>query len=136
MSVQRPELFGAVVSRVPLTDMLRYTQLLAGPSWMEEYGDPARPEDWAVMARYSPYQNLKAGLALPPTLYITNRNDDRVHPAHGRKMAARQQGLGYPVMFYEPREGGHGGVATPQMQAEREALIYTFLMQQLMRTGP
>jgi hypothetical protein len=56
--------------------------------------------------------------------------------AHGRKMAARQQALGYPVMFYEPREGGHGGVATPQMQAEREALIYTFLMQQLMRTGP
>jgi prolyl oligopeptidase len=129
--VQRPELFGAVVSRVPLTDMRRYTRLLAGPSWVEEYGDPDKAEDWAVLSRYSPYENLRPGLPLPPTLFITNRNDDRVHPAHGRKMAAKQQAMGYPAWLYEPREGGHSGVATPQLQAEREALLYTFLMHNL-----
>ncbi len=129
--VQRPDLFGAVVSRVPLTDMQRYTRLLAGPSWIEEYGNPDKAEDWQVMQRYSPYQNLKPNAKLPPTLYMTNRNDDRVHPAHGRKMAAKQQSLGNPVWLYEPAAGGHSGAATPQMQAEREALLYTFLMGQL-----
>jgi prolyl oligopeptidase len=131
VSTQRPELFGAVVSRVPLTDMQRYTQLLAGPSWIEEYGNPDKPEDWSVMARYSPYHNLKANGQMPPTLYITNRNDDRVHPAHGRKMTAKQLAMGYPTWLYEPAEGGHSGVATPQLQAEREALLYTFLMHHL-----
>jgi prolyl oligopeptidase len=131
VSTQRPELFGAVVSRVPLTDMQRYTQLLAGPSWIEEYGNPDRPEDWSVLARYSPYHNLKASAPMPPTLYITNRNDDRVHPAHGRKMVAKQLAMGYPTWLYEPIEGGHSGVATPQLQAEREALLYTFLMHHL-----
>jgi prolyl oligopeptidase len=130
--VQRPELFGAVVSRVPLTDLQRYTQLLAGPSWVEEYGNPDKAEDWAIMQTYSPYHNLKPSAKLPPTLYMSNRNDDRVHPAHGRKMAAKQQSLGNPVWFYEPTAGGHSGTATPQMQAEREALLYTFLMGQLM----
>ena len=133
--VQHPELFGAMVSRVPLTDLQRYTKLLAGPSWVEEYGDPDKADDWAVMSRYSPYQNLKPGARLPPALYITNNNDDRVHPAHGRKMAAKQQALGYPTWFYEPREGGHGGVSTPQLQAEREALLYTFLMSHLAGTS-
>ncbi len=134
VSTQRPELFGAVVSRVPLTDMQRYTKLLAGPSWIEEYGDPDKPDDWSVMARYSPYHNLKAGAPMPPTLYITNRNDDRVHPAHGRKMVAKQQAMGYPTWLYEPVEGGHSGTATPQLQAQREALVYTFLMHHL-KTG-
>ncbi len=129
--VQRPELFGAVVSRVPLTDMQRYTKLLAGPSWIDEYGDPDKSEDWAVMQRYSPYHNLKPGVKLPPTLYMSNLNDDRVHPAHGRKMAARQAELGNPTWYHEPEQGGHSGRATPQLQAEREALLYTFLMQQL-----
>jgi prolyl oligopeptidase len=128
VAVQRPELFGAVVSRVPLTDMQRYTQLLAGPSWVDEYGDPEKAEDWAVMQRYSPYHNLKPGVKMPPTLYMANLNDDRVHPAHGRKMAARQAELGNPTWYYEPEQGGHGGRATPQLQAEREALLYTFLM--------
>lgn len=129
--VQRPELFGAVVSRVPLTDMQRYTKLLAGPSWVAEYGDPDKPEEWSVMQRYSPYQNLKPGVKLPPTLYIANLNDDRVHPAHARKMAARQAELGNPTWYYEPEQGGHGGRATPQLLAEREAVLYTFLMRQL-----
>jgi prolyl oligopeptidase len=129
--VQRPELFGAVVSRVPLTDLKRFTKLLAGPSWVDEYGDPDQPQDWAVMQRYSPYQNLKPGVKLPPTLYMANLNDDRVHPAHARKMAARQAELGNPTWYFEPEDGGHGGRATPQLQAEREALLYTFLMRQL-----
>jgi prolyl oligopeptidase len=129
--VQRPELFGAVVSRVPLTDMQRFTKLLAGPSWVDEYGNPDKPEDWAVMQRYSPYQNLKPSIKLPPTLYMASLNDDRVHPAHGRKMAARQAELGNPTWYYEPEQGGHSGRSTPQLQAEREALIYTFLMGQL-----
>ena len=129
--IQRPQLFGAVVSRVPLTDMQRFVQLLAGPSWVDEYGDPDQADQWAVMKTYSPYQNLKPGVAYPPTLYMANRNDDRVHPAHGRKMAAAQQLLSPSTWFYEPAVGGHGGIATPQLQAEREALIYTFLMGQL-----
>lgn len=128
---QHPELFGAVVSRVPLTDMQRYAQLLAGASWIEEYGDPARPEDWAVLSRYSPYQNATAEKKLPKALYITNRNDDRVHPGHGRKMVARLQGLGQDALLFEPRDGGHSGRATPQSHARREALIYTFLMETL-----
>jgi prolyl oligopeptidase len=131
VSVQHPELFGAVVSRVPLTDMQRYTKLLAGASWIEEYGNPDKPEDWTVMQKYSPYQNLKPGRALPPTLYITNRNDDRVHPAHGRKMVAKQRALGYPAWLFEASAGGHSGRATPQLFAEREALLYTFLMHHL-----
>ncbi len=131
--VQRPELFGAVVSRVPLTDLQRFTKLLAGPSWRDEYGDPDKPEEWAVMQRYSPYHNLKTDnlkpdTKLPPTLYMANFNDDRVHPAHGRKMAAKQAALGNPTWYYEPEQGGHGGRATPALQAEREALLYTFLM--------
>jgi prolyl oligopeptidase len=126
--VQRPELFGAVVSRVPMTDMQRYTKLLAGPSWVDEFGDPDKQEDWAVMQRYSPYHNIKPGAKLPPTLYMSNLNDDRLHPAHGRKMAARQAELGNPTWYYEPEQGGHGGRATPQLQAEREALLYAFLM--------
>ncbi|MET0311451.1 MAG: prolyl oligopeptidase family serine peptidase [Burkholderiaceae bacterium] len=128
---QRPELFGAVVSRVPLTDMQRYAQLLAGASWIEEYGDPARPEDWAVLSRYSPYQNASAATKLPKSLYITNRNDDRVHPGHGRKMVARLQSLGQDALLFEPRDGGHAGRATPQSHARREALIYTFLLETL-----
>jgi prolyl oligopeptidase len=131
VSTQNPELFGAVVSRVPLTDMQRYAQLLAGASWIEEYGDPAKPDDWAALARYSPYQNAAAGKKLPRSLYITNRNDDRVHPGHGRKMVARLQGLGQDAMLFEPADGGHSGRATPQSHARREALIYTFMMQAL-----
>jgi prolyl oligopeptidase len=137
VSVQRPELFGAVVSRVPVTDMYRYTKLLAGSSWIEEYGDPSKADDWAVLEKYSPYQNLKnakaldRSVAMPPTLYFTNRNDDRVHPAHGRKMAAKQQAFGHPVWLFEAKEGGHSGRATPQLYAEREALIHTFLMHHL-----
>jgi prolyl oligopeptidase len=132
VSMQRPELFGAVVSRVPLTDLQRYTQWLAGPSWVQEYGDPAKAEDWAVMKTYSPYHNIRPGRSYPPTLYMGNRNDDRVHPIHGRKMAARLMAQTPSQVWYsEPISGGHSGTVTPQLAAEREALLYTFLMHHL-----
>jgi prolyl oligopeptidase len=136
--VQRPELFGAVVSRVPLTDMLGFTKLFAGPSWVEEYGDPAKAADRAVLARWSPYQNAKkAGTtikAYPPTLFIGNRNDDRVHPAHARKMVAQMRSLGHAqTWLYEETSGGHSGRTDPRIFAQREALLYTFLWMQLTR---
>ncbi|MDH6166308.1 prolyl oligopeptidase [Variovorax boronicumulans] len=137
--VQRPELFGAAVARVPLTDMLEFTRFTAGPSWVEEYGDPAVAADRAVLARWSPLQNLKSlreGVAYPPTLFIGNRNDDRVHPSHARKMVARMRALGYAeAWLYEETSGGHLGRATPQLLATREALLHTFLMGMLQR-GP
>ena len=127
--VQRPELFGAAVARVPLTDMLEFPRFTAGPSWIEEYGDPAVAADRAVLARWSPLQNLKEGVAYPPTLFIGNRNDDRVHPSHARKMVARMRALGHAqTWLYEESSGGHLGRATPQLQATREALLHTFLM--------
>lgn len=133
--VQRPELFGAAVARVPLTDMLGYTRLLAGPSWVEEYGDPGKPSDRAVLARWSPYHNIKKaapGASYPPTLFIGNRNDDRVHPAHARKMAAQLQAQGHTrTWLYEEIRGGHSGVTDPRIHAQREALLYTFLWMQL-----
>ena len=136
--VQRPELFGAAVARVPLTDMLEFTRFTAGPSWIEEYGDPAVAADRAVLARWSPLQNLKnanGGVAYPPTLFIGNRNDDRVHPSHARKMVARMRALGHAqAWLYEETSGGHLGRATPQLLATREALLHTFLMGMLQRS--
>lgn len=133
--VQKPELFGAVVSRVPLTDMLGFTRLFAGASWIEEYGDPARPADRAVLAKWSPYQNAakaEAARPYPPTLYIGNRNDDRVHPAHARKMVAQLRALGHgSTWLYEEAVGGHSGRSDPNIFALREALIYSFLRLQL-----
>ena len=133
--VQRPELFGAVVSRVPLTDMLGFHKLFAGPSWTEEYGNPEVPADREALARYSPYQNAKAlatGISYPPVLFIGNRNDDRVHPAHARKMVAQLRALGHAkTWLYEERVGGHSGRSDPQIHAQREALVYSFLAQHL-----
>jgi prolyl oligopeptidase len=133
--VQRPELFGAVVSRVPLTDMLGFAKLFAGASWTEEYGDPAIPAEQAVLARWSPYHNARKaadGVTYPPALFIGNRNDDRVHPSHARKMVARLRELGHQkVWLYEEMSGGHSGRTDPQIFAQREALIYSFLKQQL-----
>lgn len=134
--VQRPELFGAAVARVPLTDMLEFTRFTAGPSWIEEYGDPAVAADREVLARWSPLQNLREGVAYPPTLFVGNRNDDRVHPAHARKMVARMRALGHAQSWlYEETSGGHLGRATPQLLATREALLHTFLMGMLQRNA-
>ncbi len=129
--VQRPELFKAVVCQVPLLDMRRYHQLLAGASWMAEYGDPDKPEDWAFISPYSPYQNVKASVKMPAVLFTTSTRDDRVHPGHARKMAARMLEQGHPVLYWENVEGGHGGAADNAQRATMQALEYTFLWQQL-----
>ena len=129
--VQRPELFNAVVGQVPLLDMQRYNKLLAGASWMAEYGDPDKPEEWDWIKRYSPYQNVKAGVKLPKVLFATSTRDDRVHPGHARKMAARMIEQGHRVLYWENIEGGHGGAADNAQRAQMSALEYTFLWQQL-----
>lgn len=131
MLTQRPELFGAVVCQVPLLDMRRYHQLLAGASWMGEYGNPDIPEEWAWIAKYSPYQNLKPDAKYPRVLFTTSTRDDRVHPGHARKMAARMAQQGHDVLYYENIEGGHGGAANNPQLARMGALAYAFLWQQL-----
>ena len=129
---QRPELFGAAVSAVPLLDMLRYDKLLAGASWTGEYGDPDDPEARRWLAAYSPYQNVRADAAYPPVFLTTSTKDDRVHPGHARKMAARLQSQGHETLYYENTEGGHSAAANLAQLARRDALVATFLMQELM----
>ncbi len=132
--LQRPDLFGAVVCQVPLLDMRRYHRLLAGASWMAEYGDPDDPSDWSFIGRYSPYQRLAAlrpGTRLPPVLLVTSTRDDRVHPGHARKMAARMRSLGHDVTYWENVEGGHGGAADHAQRARMKSLETTFLWQRL-----
>jgi prolyl oligopeptidase len=132
MTVMYPELFGAVVCQVPLLDMQRYHKLLAGASWMAEYGDPDNPEDWGWLQHYSPYHNVRADAKYPPLLFTTSTRDDRVHPGHARKMMARMQAQGHDVLYYENIEGGHGGAANNPQAAYMQALAYTFLKQKLM----
>ncbi len=128
---QRPELFGAVVCQVPLLDMRRYHRLLAGASWMAEYGDPDQPDEWAVIRRYSPYHQLSADRGYPRVLLTTSTRDDRVHPGHARKMVARLQALGHAVLYYENVAGGHGGAADNEQRAHLQALEYSYLWAQL-----
>jgi prolyl oligopeptidase len=134
MLTQRPDLFQAVVCQVPLLDMRRYHLLLAGASWMEEYGDPDT-DDWAFISRFSPYQNLKPrlerGLEYPRVLFTTSTRDDRVHPGHARKMFARMQEYGHDALYFENIEGGHGGAANNAQIAYMNALSYTFLWNEL-----
>ena len=131
MMTQRPELFGAIVCQVPLLDMKRYHRLLAGASWMEEYGDPENPEDWAAISKYSPYQNVRPGQRYPRTLFTTSTRDDRVHPGHARKMVARLLEQRQDVLYYENIEGGHGGAANNEQRAHMFALAYAFFAKQL-----
>jgi prolyl oligopeptidase len=131
--LQRPELFKAVVCQVPLLDMQRYHKLLAGASWMAEYGDPDKPEEWAWLSKYSPYQNVKPGMKLPKLLFTTSTRDDRVHPGHARKMAARMLEQGHAPLYYENIEGGHAGAADNKQKADMMALEFAFLWQQLGR---
>lgn len=128
---QRPDLFGAMVCQVPLLDMRRYHLLLAGASWMGEYGDPDQPDNWAYLERYSPYHNLRPGQRYPRVLFTTSTRDDRVHPAHARKMAARMLEQGHDVLYWENTEGGHAGAADNVQTARMYALTYTFLLRQL-----
>ena len=131
MLTQRPELFGAVVCQVPLLDMKRYHLLLAGASWMGEYGNPDVPAEWDYISRYSPYQKVVAGKKYPRTLLMTSTRDDRVHPGHARKMAAKLADQGHDVLYYENTEGGHGGAANNAQRARMTALAFTFLQKQL-----
>jgi prolyl oligopeptidase len=128
---QRPDLFNAVVCQVPLLDMRRYHRLLAGASWMGEYGDPDDPQQWEYIARYSPYHNVSAERAYPRVLLTTSTRDDRVHPGHARKMAALMQEQGHDVLYWENIDGGHAGAANNDQQALMWALTYAFLLQQL-----
>jgi prolyl oligopeptidase len=129
--VQYPQLFHAVIAAVPLADMKRYSHLLAGASWIAEYGDPDKPEDWAYMKVWSPYQNLTKDAQYPTPFYWTNPRDDRVHPAHARKMAAKLESLGHPVYYFENPEGGHGTGAVNKETARITALQYAYLWMML-----
>ncbi len=140
--VQRPELFGAVVCQVPLLDMRRYHLLLAGASWMAEYGNPDDAAEWAYIRAYSPYQNVPRAEGgpearrLPPMLIDTSTRDDRVHPGHARKFAARLAERGHRPLYWENLEGGHGGAADNAQRSLMMALEYTFLWQTLARVEP
>jgi prolyl oligopeptidase len=131
MLVQYPELFGAVVIQVPLLDMQRYNKLLAGASWMAEYGNPDIPEEWEYIRTFSPYHLFDPSKKYPPTILLTSTRDDRVHPGHARKMHAKMLEAGQDVRYYENIEGGHGGAADNRQAAHMDALYLTFLWQQL-----
>ncbi|MBI2702583.1 MULTISPECIES: prolyl oligopeptidase family serine peptidase [Mycobacterium] len=131
MLTKYPEKFGALVCSVPLLDMKRYHLLLAGASWVAEYGDPDNPDDWAFISEYSPYQNISADREYPPILMTTSTRDDRVHPGHARKMTAALEATGHRVWYYENIEGGHGGAADNEQLAFKAALSYSFLWRML-----
>jgi prolyl oligopeptidase len=128
---QRPDLFKAVVSTVPLLDMKRYHKLLAGASWMSEYGDPDNPSDWDFIGKYSPYQNVFKEKKYPKVFIATTTRDDRVHPGHARKMVAKMKAQGHDVLYFENTEGGHGAGTTPEQQAYVNSLIYGFFRKEL-----
>ncbi len=130
MLTQYPELFGAVVVQVPLLDMKRYSHLLAGASWMAEYGNPDTA-DWEFIQTFSPYHLFDPAKDYPPVLFTTSTRDDRVHPGHARKMAAKMIDAGKNVTYYENIEGGHGGAANNAQAAHMSALAYSFLWEQL-----
>jgi prolyl oligopeptidase len=131
MLTKYPERFGALVCDVPLLDMKRYHLLLAGASWVAEYGDPDNPDDWEFMSEYSPYQNISTARDYPPLLMTTSTRDDRVHPGHARKMTAALQAAGQRVWYYENIEGGHAGAADNEQIAFKSALSYSFLWRTL-----
>ena len=129
MLTRYPERFGALFCTIPLIDMRRYSHLLAGASWIAEYGDPAVPEDWAFLGPISAYHAAEPGRPYPPILLATARRDDRVHPGHARKMAAKLQAMGYDAHFYEPAAGGHGYGKDNAEVAAFSALGIAFLRQ-------
>ena len=129
MLTRYPERFGGLFCTIPLIDMRRYTKLLAGASWIAEYGDPAVPADWAFLGPLSAYHAAEPGRAYPPILLATARRDDRVHPGHARKMAAKLQAMGYDAHLYEPAAGGHGYGKDHAEVAAFSALGIQFLRQ-------
>ncbi len=131
MLTQRPDLFNAIICAVPLLDMLRYHKLLAGASWMAEYGNPDDPLERAFISRYSPYQNLDLAHDYPEVFFYTSTRDDRVHPGHARKMAARMQAMGKPILYYENTKGGHSAAADLRQRAFMDALQVAYALQKL-----
>ncbi|MCX4862634.1 prolyl oligopeptidase family serine peptidase [Streptomyces sp. NBC_01369] len=131
MLTRYPHLFGAIVAQVPLLDMLRFHKLLAGASWTAEYGNPDNEADRPHLGELSPYHRLTADQVYPPVLLTTSTRDDRVHPGHARKAAARLRELGHPVLFHENTGGGHAGASDNEQSAHNEALMHTFLWQHL-----
>ena len=126
-----PDLFSAAVCQVPLLDMRRYHLLLAGASWMAEYGDPDSAGEWDFIKTYSPYQNIRQETDYPAVLFTTSTRDDRVHPGHARKMMALMESQGHDVTYYENIEGGHGGAANNKQRAYMQALAYSYLRERL-----
>jgi prolyl oligopeptidase len=128
---RRPELYNAVISQVPLLDMQRYSKLLAGASWMGEYGDPDQEDMWTYIRSYSPYHNVHADVSYPTIFFTTSTRDDRVHPGHARKMVAKMLDQGHEVLYYENTEGGHAGAANNAQRAQLDALIYAYFLERL-----
>jgi prolyl oligopeptidase len=128
---QRPDLYGAVISGSPIKDMWRYDKMLAGASWVAEYGDPDEPADWAFLSKYSPYHNIRKGVAYPPIVLYLSTKDDRVHPGHARKYAARLMENGNRVYYHEYLEGGHSVGADHAEDAVRAAMLHGFLQREL-----
>ncbi|MDF7798734.1 prolyl oligopeptidase family serine peptidase [Pontiellaceae bacterium B1224] len=131
VTMQRPDLYEAVVCAVPLLDMKRFNKLLAGASWMGEYGNPDIPEEWAYISKYSPYQNLKPDGNYPKIFFKTSTRDDRVHPGHARKMAAKMESYDQPFFYFENTEGGHGAGVTNEQRAMMDSLGYAYLLMML-----
>jgi prolyl oligopeptidase len=130
VATQRPDLFNAVIIGAPLLDMKRFSHMLAGASWMGEYGDPDT-DDWEYIKKYSPYHNIHPDTKYPEVLFMTSTKDDRVHPAHARKMAARMMEQGHPILYYETVEGGHSASSTNDQAAFNSALMYSYLWSKL-----
>jgi prolyl oligopeptidase len=128
---QRPDLFNAVVCAAPLLDMRRYNKMLAGASWMGEFGDPDIPEEWAYIKKYSPYHNLDKSQKYPKVLFTTTTRDDRVHPGHARKMSAKMTDMGIDNFYFENTEGGHGAGVTNEQRAFMTAIEFTYLHKML-----
>jgi len=128
---QRPDLYNAIVCQVPLLDMQRYNKLLAGASWMGEYGNPDIPEEWEYIKKYSPYHNVSEDNDYPEVYFYTSTRDDRVHPGHARKMAAKMTDMGYKIYYYENTEGGHAGSSTNEQSAKSNAMTFSYLLMKL-----
>lgn len=129
--VERPELFNAVLCEVPLLDMLRYNHLLAGASWMDEYGNPDEPQMREIISKYSPYQNIKKDVHYPEVFFFTSTKDDRVHPGHARKMVAKMREYNHPLFYYENTEGGHAAAANLEQGILKNSLEFTYLWKKL-----
>ncbi|MBL4718210.1 MAG: S9 family peptidase, partial [Erythrobacter sp.] len=128
---QRPDLYGGIISGSPLIDMKRYNKLLAGASWMAEYGNPDVPADWAFMREWSPYQNMRDTPDVPAAFYYLSTLDDRVHPGHARKAAAKHEAWGQTFYYHEYREGGHSVGSDHEEDAKRAALLLAYLNREI-----